>query len=86
MTLDSNPPVVHLWRVLRVEDRTIFDQTNGPVPGKRVTYQLPDGSQSYVEIPLAQFNAEAVQQAIENSVVHILNVLDLRGPELPPSL
>jgi hypothetical protein len=73
-----------LWRVIRTEDRVVFDQANGPTPGKRVTYVLPDGSQSYIEVPMAQFNADTVRSLIEQAVVHIVDVMQLRGPDVPP--
>ena len=74
-----------LWTIVRIEDTSMFDPATGASRGKRVTFALPDGTRSYVDVPLAQFDKTHVAEAINDMVSAHVEVLGLEGPPVSPS-
>lgn len=82
MTMDTGQEPI--WRVGRANGPAVED-TFGPtsIGGnnriKRVYVTLMDGTETYVDIPFANFNAAAVAAAIEKHVADMVDVLGLKG-------
>src|SRR5579859_6314989 len=81
------PAANPLYRVLRVEDATMVGPTGGFQRSKRVYFVLSNGTTSFVEVPLASFNRQTVQNLIDQDVQQLLEVHNITGPDLgqPPS-
>lgn len=74
------PSQVPLYTILRTEDTAIVGGPAISTRGKRVWFRTARGDQSYIEVPLSDFNAETVNAAIMEAVKHIYMVGDLQGP------
>lgn len=72
----TNAPV---WHVTRVEDTYGPTSVGGNNRIKRVYFQILGGPETYVDVPVAQFNAAAVAAAIEAHVSDTIDVLQLKG-------
>lgn len=72
-----------VWEVTSVLDQTIFNPATGPQPGKRINFRLLDGTVSFVDVPLGQFNKDNVAKLIDEAAHNLYDVLSLAGPEMP---
>jgi hypothetical protein len=68
-----------------VEDGTILGQSGGFQRSKRIYFALPDGTSSYVEVPLTEFSRDNVEARIAQHVKAWAEVMNLSGPEVPSS-
>lgn len=83
----ENPPgMVPAYVVTRTQDSTMLAPQGGFQRSKLVYFALPDGTTSYVEVPLSAFTKSNVAKLIDAHVMQLLDVGTLVGPlvELPP--
>lgn len=82
---DNGQQGAPLYRVTQITDQLSFDPASGGGRVKRVNFQLADGTVSYVDVPLSEFNAANVQRLVEDHVEQLLAVKGIQAPTLPPS-
>lgn len=63
MASNSTPPAVN-WAVVGQIEQTVFNAQNVPSEVMHITYQLADGTQGSVNVPLSQYNVDSVRAAI----------------------
>lgn len=68
-----------MWRVVRVEDWFLPASLGGTNRAKRVWFVLPDGTETYVDVPIADFNSAKVAAMIQGHVDNMIDVLTLKG-------
>jgi hypothetical protein len=68
-----------MWRVTKVEDIYLPAGLGGNGRGKRVFFSLPDGTETFIDVPIADFNAPKVAAQIEQHVAAMVDVLTLKG-------
>jgi hypothetical protein len=54
-----------------------YNQMRGTHRVKRVNYQLYDGSTSYVEVPVEDYNAENVKAALQQAAKTHIEVMSI---------
>ncbi len=76
------------WSITDVRDVSIFTRDSGVIQGKRVTFKLFNGKQSFVDIPLDEFNSDTVNSKVDDAASSITDVLGLQGPiiNIPPAM
>ena len=68
-----------MWQVYEIEDTYGATSFGGDNRIKRVRFHVLGAQDSFVDIPYAQFNATNVAKTIEDHVLHIVDVLQLKG-------
>lgn len=68
------------YRATHVTDSSSYDATRGAHRTKQVHYVLFDGTKSYVELPLDQYDADTVQQLLQHAAEQHAQVMSLEGP------
>lgn len=68
-----------VWHVTRVEDTFMPAGIGVNGRAKRVYFTLIDGTESYVDVAVADFTAAKVAAAIQAHVDALIDVLQLRG-------
>ncbi len=63
-------------KIIKIIDWTMLDELRSPVDAKRVSFYLPDGLASHVDIPVTQFTAENVRAAIEEALTAWREVME----------
>ena len=56
------------YEIKMTERATFLNERLNPVDGYRITFQMADGTIDWIELPKAQYNAEAVKAGILLSV------------------
>lgn len=74
---------VPLYTVGPITDATMIGPSGGYVRSKRVHYVLADGTGSFVEVPLTDFNRANVQKLIDAAVETHLDVATIQGAPVP---
>lgn len=69
-----------LWRVTSIVDQLTFDPATGGGRVKRVNFRLFNGTSSYVDIPLSEFNADNVGQKVAEHAEELLQAMGVTGP------
>ena len=69
------------WRITRIIDTIAPTLTNPGERVKRVYFQLFDGTESYVDVPLQGLNAQAVNRAVDEHANQLIEILTLKSPE-----
>lgn len=77
------PGMVPLYTIGPITDATMIGPGGGYVRSKRITYVLTDGTSSFVEVPLTDFNRSNVQKLIEAAVETHLDVATIQGAPVP---
>src|SRR5579859_361823 len=72
-----------LYTVGTITDTTMLGPSGQYVRAKRVPYVLADGTQSYIEVPLADFNRATVQRLLDAAVMTHLDVATIQGAAVP---
>lgn len=73
----SGPPP--LWEVFAVEDTFGPTSLGGNNRVKRIHFHILGAADSYIDVPIAQFNAANVSALIEDHVAHTVDVMTLKG-------
>lgn len=75
-----------IYRPIRVEDSSSYEPLKGTVRTKKIHYVLADGTQSWVDVPHEDFNAETVEQRLREEAERHFRVMDIAAPimQLPP--
>lgn len=68
------------WKPTHVVPQSVIDTYGRMVSGKRVYFRISDGTQSYVDIPDNEYNAQTVQDRIHTAVQKHFQVMSLQGP------
>lgn len=55
-------------KIIKIIDWIMLDELRSPVDAKRVSFYLPDGLASHVDIPVTRFTADNVRTAIEEAI------------------
>ncbi len=55
-------------KIIKIIDWIMLDELRSPVDAKRVSFYLPDGIPSHVDIPVLSFTADNVRTAIEEAL------------------
>lgn len=69
-----------LWKPTHTADQQVIDPYGRLVQGKRVHYRVSDGSASYIDIPLSEYNAQTVQDRVHTAVQKHFQIMSLSGP------
>lgn len=77
--MQNEPISKPTWTITRIEDVQDFQPGAGNMRKKRVYFRTLDGTQSYVDIPMSDFNAEATKTAVDEAAANILEVRNLEG-------
>lgn len=76
MTANQGQP---MWEVYKVEDTYGPTSLGGSNRIKRVYFHVLGSSDSYIDVPFAEFNAANVAQLIDQHVANIIDVHMLKG-------
>ena len=76
--MDQSPKP--LYRTTHTTDSDSYDTTRGAHRTKRVHYVLYDGTRSYVELPLDQYDADRVQELLQHAAEQHVQVMQIEGP------
>lgn len=68
-----------LWTITNVVDAFGPGGLSVPSRVKQVYFKLVTGQESYVEIPLSQFNPDNVHAMVDDHAKTLLAALDLKG-------
>lgn len=68
-----------LWTITNVVDAFGPGGLSVPTRVKQVYFKLVTGQESYVEIPLSQFNPDNVHAIVDEHAKAMLAALDLKG-------
>ena len=77
--MQNEPISKPTWTITRIEDVQDFAPGTGTSRKKRVYFRTLDGSQSYVDIALSDFNSESVKREVDEAAANILEVRNLEG-------
>ncbi|MGH3850671.1 MAG: hypothetical protein ACRDRT_13365 [Pseudonocardiaceae bacterium] len=69
---------------IRIEDATSYSPTKGTHRVRNVHYRLPDGTTSYITVPLDEYNAETVHSALAEAAQVHAEVMAVRAVPQPP--
>lgn len=64
-------------KVIRIRDWTMLDELGNPVDAKRVSFSYPDGTPTYVDVPLTRFTTDNVRTAIAESLAAWHEVMEV---------
>lgn len=79
MTEMTTPSSGAAWTVIAQGERTILGAQGNAMEVMAVTFQLTDGTQATVNIPLAAYTPANVRQAIINKAATLADVNNLSG-------
>ena len=77
--MQNEPGQTILWQPFKVEDTFGPTSLGGSNRIKRVWFHILGADDSYVDIPVANFDAAHVAAAIEQHVSSTIDVLQLKG-------
>lgn len=80
MAADPEPTQQPLWKITSIVDQPTFDPATGGGRVKRVLFRLYNGTTSYVDVPLSEFNPQKVGDLVHE---HAQQLLDVAGIEAP---
>lgn len=69
-----------MWEVFDVQDTFGPTSLSGDNRVKRVLFHVAGAKDSYVDVPVSEFNAKRVAELIDAHVLHTVDVLTLKGP------
>lgn len=73
------------WKVTRTEDAMVLGRGGLGQRGKRVYFRLLDGTESYVEVAMPDFNPQRVSDLVNQAAEQLYQVHTLQGPTVPLS-
>lgn len=65
------------WTVTAQQEQTVIGPTGNAVDVMRVTFQLADGTQGSVNVPLSNYNADSARAAIAAKAQQLFDVQSL---------
>lgn len=67
-----NVPTKSDYKILQRERWTFLDARGNPTDGYRVTFEMPDGTVDWVDVPKKQYKKATVDKAIEAAIaIHL---------------
>jgi hypothetical protein len=79
----DGPRPIPAWYITRVEDTTSIVGVT-PMAVKRVHLRLADGSDTFVDVPVNDYNAATVKRFADRLAENHFEVLAQRGPDITP--
>lgn len=74
---------VPAYTIMQPTDTTMPDLTGRFVRAKRIPLRFADGTSTYLEVPLNEYNSDRVSQLANEAYATHQEVVSIEGPQVP---